>query len=248
MSILPFEPKIIAPDYGRHNQAMDESIRRFERTNLYKDLSTVIVIPVFGSVPTRCAASWMDLFYPPNNKIFRMWTMGMEVGEAYSLAISNILNHPDLSNFKYVLTLEHDNAPQPDGLIKLLIRMEEHPEYHSISGLYWTKGDGGVPQIWGDPTTFEPNFRPQPPKQGELVPCWGVGMGFTLWRLDMFKDDRLRRPWFKTVASIEEGVGTQDLYFWGDARKYGYKCAVDCSVLVGHYDLDGKFGIPDTMW
>lgn len=53
----------------------------------------------------------------------------------------------------------------------------------------------------------------------------------------MFKDPKLRRPWFRTVASKEEGVGTQDLYFWVDAKKYGYRCAVDCDVLVGHYDV-----------
>jgi hypothetical protein len=61
-------------------------------------------------------------------------------------------------------------------------------------------------------------------------------MGFNLWRMKMFRDERLRKPWFKTIAG-KEGVGTQDLYFWADARKYGYRCAIDCDVLVGHYDL-----------
>jgi hypothetical protein len=51
----------------------------------------------------------------------------------------------------------------------------------------------------------------------------------------MFKDKKLRKPWFKTQAGAE-GVGTQDLYFWNDARSHGYRCAIDCSVLVGHYD------------
>jgi hypothetical protein len=68
------------------------------------------------------------------------------------------------------------------------------------------------------------------------VECYGTGMGFNLWRTDMFRDPKLRRPWFRTLASAEEGIGTQDLYFWGDARKYGYRAAVDCSVLVGHFD------------
>ena len=54
----------------------------------------------------------------------------------------------------------------------------------------------------------------------------------------IFKDERLRKPWFKTRASVEEGVGTQDLYFWEDAKKYGYRCAVACDVQVGHYDAD----------
>jgi hypothetical protein len=73
-------------------------------------------------------------------------------------------------------------------------------------------------------------------------------MGFTLFRLSLFKDERLRRPWFKTLAG-KEGVGTQDLQFWGNARQFGYRCAVDTRVLVGHYDYDGKLGgIPDTVW
>jgi hypothetical protein len=64
-----------------------------------------------------------------------------------------------------------------------------------------------------------------------------------LWRMSMFKDAKLRKPWFKTLASAEEGVGTQDLYAWNDFRKYGYRCAVDCSCLVGH--LDPSTG---TVW
>ena len=61
-------------------------------------------------------------------------------------------------------------------------------------------------------------------------------MGFNLWRLKMFKDKKLRRPWFKTVAGAE-GVGTQDLHFWADFRKHGYRCAIDGNVRVGHMDI-----------
>jgi hypothetical protein len=67
-------------------------------------------------------------------------------------------------------------------------------------------------------------------------------LGFNLWRLKMFRDERLRRPWFVTRADAN-GVGTQDLYFWADARKYGLRCAVDCDVLVGHHDQ-----ATDTVW
>ncbi len=241
------KPQILAPDYGKHNEMLEESIKRIEYQGSYKDLSTIVLVPGFGTMPTKCVASWMNMFSPPNGKLYRMWAIGMEVGEAFSQSIEAILSHPDLSKFKYLLTLEHDNTPPPDGLVKLLARMEAHPEFACIGGLYWTKGDGGVPQIWGDPNDPIINFRPQRPVPGQLVECCGTGMGFNLWRLDMFKDDRLRRPWFKTQADAG-GVGTQDLYFWGDARKYGYRCAIDCDVLVGHYDLEGKFGPPDTTW
>ena len=241
------KPQILAADYGRHNEMLEESIKRLEYQGSYKDLSTIVLVPGFGQMPTKCVASWMNMITPPNGKLYRMWALGMEVGEAFSQSISMILAHPELSKFKYLLTLEHDNTPPPDGLVKLLARMEAHPEYACIGGLYWTKGDGGVPQIWGDPKDPVLNFRPQRPVPGELVECCGTGMGFNLFRLDMFKDDRLRKPWFKTQCGAD-GVGTQDLYFWSDARKYGYRAAIDCDVLVGHYDLEGKFGAPDTTW
>jgi hypothetical protein len=178
-----------------------------------------------------------------------MLALGHEVGDAYSTAIKDILAHPDLSQWEYILTIESDNMPPGDGVVKLIKQMELHPEFACIGGLYWCKGYEGCAHIWGDVKDPIPNYRPQVPVPGQLVECYGTSMGFNIWRLSMFKDTRLRQPWFKTLDGSEgTGIGTQDLYFWGDARKYGYRCAVDCSVLVGHYDYDGKFGIKDFVW
>ena len=228
-------PQIVSSyDGGKHNADLDETLKRLSAEGAYKDLSCVMVVPCFGSIPTKAVAAWLNLYAAPNAKFTRLFAVGMEVGAAFTAAIESILAHPDLSKWKYMLTLEHDNLPPPDGLVKLLAQMEAHPEYACIGGLYFTQGPGGVAQIWGDPRDPVLNFRPQLPRPGELVECCGTGMGFNLWRLDMFKDERLRRPWFKT--QVENGVSTQDLYFWGDARKYGYRCAIDCGILVGHYD------------
>jgi hypothetical protein len=241
------QPQLFAPDYGRHNADLESAVRRMDASSAWKNLSTIVLVPAGGSIPTKVVASWLNLYSAPNNQLYRMFALGMEVGEAYSQAIESILAHPDLSKFKYLLTLEHDNIPQPDGLVKLQSQLENHPEFTCIGGLYFTKGEGGVPQIWGDPRDPITNFRPQrPDPAGGLVECCGTGMGFNLWRLDTFRDQRLRRPWFKT--QVEGGCATQDLYFWADARRYGYRCAIDCSVLVGHYDLEGKFGPADTNW
>lgn len=242
------QPQILAPDYGVHNRMLDDAVKRLNLAGVYKDLSTVMIIPAIGPVAPKVVASWLNMISPPNGKMYRMWAIGMEVGEAFSQAIANIIAHPDLGKWKYLLTCETDNIPPPDALLKLLARMEKHPEFGCIGGLYWTKGPGGVPQIWGDPRDTQINFRPQLPVPGQLVECCGTGMGFNLWRMAMFRDERLRRPWFKTLASAQEGVGTQDLYFWGDARKFGYRCAVDCDVLVGHHDYAGAFGPPDEVW
>ena len=220
---------------GHHNALLDTATSRVLQGGTWKRQRIIVILPAAQTMSSKVALSHWNLMFPPNQGVYRMLALGMEVGDAYSTAITQILAHPELSTWEFVLTIEHDNLPPPDGVLKLLTRMEAHPELSCIGGLYWTKGEGGQPQIWGDPNDPVINFRPQVPKAGELIECCGTGMGFNLWRLSMFKDEKLRKPWFKTVAG-SEGVGTQDLYAWGDFRKYGYRCAVDCGVLVGHYD------------
>lgn len=229
-------------DVGRHNADLAKSSRRIEQGGSWKKQRIITVIPAGNSIPTKVYLSHLSLIYPPNQAVHRVAAIGKEVGEAFSDAIAGIIAQPELSTWEYILTIEHDNIPPPDGIIKLIARMEQHPEFACIGGLYWTKGEGGVPQIWGDSKDPILNFRPQVPVPGQLVECCGTGMGFNLWRLSMFKDERIERPWFQTQCS-RNGVGTQDLAFWSKARKYGYRCAIDCDVLVGHYDPVG-----DVVW
>jgi hypothetical protein len=242
--------QLVATDLsGHHNLNLPETITRLQRGGSWKKQRVVIVLPASDRVSAKCALSWWNLGFPPNQGVAKILALGDEVGEAYSRAIESILAHPDLCQYEYVLCLEHDNAPPGDGLVKLIERMQEHPEYAWIGGLYFTKGLGGCAQIWGD-IKDTVNYRPQvPDANGGLVECYGTGQGFTLFRLAMFKDERLAKPWFKTLNGKDgKGYGTQDLVFAGDARKYGYRCAIDCSVKVGHHDLDGAFGPPDTMY
>ena len=231
-------------DPGRHNADLVASTSRIVEGGSWKHQRVIVIVPSAKMMAAKVALSHWNLIFPPNQGVYRILALGQEVGEAYSQTIESILANPELSKWEYILTLEHDNVPPPDGVVRLVKAMEAHPEYACIGGLYWTKFEGGVPQIWGDPKDPVQNYRPQPPRAGEVVECCGTGMGFNLWRLSMFKDTKLRRPWFKTLTGIEgTGVGTQDLYFWGDARPKGYRCAVDCSVLVGHHDH-----VTDTTW
>lgn len=238
------DPQIISSYVeGKHGSNLSTTIERLEKVKAYKDLSSIVIIPALGTVPTKAVSSWWNIIFPPNQKVAKIFALGMEVGAAYTDTISVILAHPELSKWKYIITIEHDNVIPPDGVLNLLARMEDHPEYAAISGLYFTKGETGQPQIWGNPKEFPLNYKPQRPVPGELVECNGIGMGFSAWRLDVFKDPKLQKPWFKTLASSQEGVSTQDLYFWTHARQHGYRCAVDCSVLVGHYSLQ-----EDIVW
>ena len=246
------KPQLI--ETGYHNKDLKKSTQRIIEGGSWKRQRVIMLIPAGPTIPTKVYLSHCGLIFPPNQPAHRMAAIGMEVGEAFSNSIQEIINHPDLKDWEYILTIEHDNLVQCDTLVKLIHHMEKHPEFSNIGGLYYTKGEGGVPQIWGDVNDPIPNYRPQPPippdewaKRGSLKECYGTGMGCNLWRISMFKDERLRKPWFKTVADYT-GVGTQDLYFASDARKYGYRFAIACDVPVGHYDFEGKFGPPDMVW
>lgn len=238
------KPQFVSLDEGRHNLDLVESGKRIYEGASWKKQRVVVIIPSAAMFPTKAALAIWALAFPPNQQVYRIAALGMEVGEAYSEAIAGVLAHPELGGWEYILTIESDNIPPWDGVPRLIETMEANPQYACVGGLYWTKGESGVPQIWGDPTDPQLNFRPQVPRPGEVQECCGTGMGFNLWRISMFKDERLRRPWFKTLNGSEgQGVGTQDLYFWGDARKYGYRCAIDNRVLVGHYDVNA-----DITW
>jgi hypothetical protein len=231
-------PELVITDFGgAHNSDLPATRARLIKGGSWRKQRVVVIIPAGESIPAKVALTHWNLVFPPNNGVVRILAQGMEVGDAYSTAVEQILAHPELSKWEYILTIEHDNMPPGDGVLKLVERMEAHPEFAGIGGLYFTKGEGGVAQIWGDPRDPTPNYRPQPPDlNGGLVECVGTGMGFNLWRLSMFRDKRLRRPWFVTQKA--NGVATQDLYFASDARKYGYRFAVDCGVRVGHYSIE----------
>lgn len=229
------EPKLVLENYEGHKNKVvhyDE----WEAFGFYKNLSTIWVIPTRGTCHTRVALSWKNIVGGFNQPLATYCIEGFEVGRAYNEAISRILSDPTLSKYPYILTLEEDNAPPWDGLINLYKAMHKY-DYSAISGLYWVKGEDGPPQIWGDPKIWDnpdhpEKFAPQPPIKDAVQECNGIGMGFALFKTEMFRNPGFEYGrWFQTKAGI-----TQDLYFCTNAKKLGYKFAVNTSVRVGHFD------------
>ena len=239
------KPQIIIQETGGfHNKSTKKSKDRILKGKAYKDLSTICVIPTRGMISAKVVQSWWSLMTPMNQKFLRMFVIGMEVGDAYNSAVESIMNHPELSKWTYLLTLEEDNMPPPDGLLKLYESMEK---FDVVGGLYWTKGEGGQPMIYGDPKSMPMNFIPQPPKLETVQEACGLGMGFNLFKLSIFNDKKLTKPWFKTLQEYTPGVGikgySQDLYFYEKIRKLGYRVACDTRVKVGHFDSES-----DIIW
>jgi hypothetical protein len=239
------EPKIFMPgDIGKHNDKLQDTIVRLKKGKMYNDLSTVIIVPTRGgrSLTPRWVQNQQSLMKPMNQKIIGpIYVSGMEVGEAYNWAVQWIMT--TFPTFKYMLTWEDDVMPPPDGLIKLYENIEDNA---CVQGLYYTKGEEGQPMIYGDINDPMINFRPQVPVVNTTQRCYGLGMGFNLFLMDMFKV--VPGPeWFKTEQSWSPGVGakayTQDLHFYEKGVKLGFKFACDTRIKCGHYDEE-----TDIVW
>jgi hypothetical protein len=227
------EPQIIV-GYGAH--ASEYRPPRLERKGLYRDLSTVMIVPTRGTAPVRVIDAWFSMIVPPNQKFVRLWGAGMEVAEAYNQLVGLVLGNDGLKDWRYVLCVEEDNLMEPMALVELLLAADKG-NFDVLGGLYWTKGETGVAQIWGEPDADQEHYRPLDPQPGRIVRCAATGMGFTLFKTDVFR--RVEGPWFETVGD-ERGIWTQDLRFFSRARaqKVKLKVGVHCGVKVAHYDFN----------
>lgn len=248
------QPKIILGcGTGYHNDDLEKAQQRLRKAKVYQDLSTVILVPTRGTIPAFVVQSWMFLMTPANQRAGRLFCQGLEVGDAYNAGITTTLADPGVGDCRYLLTLEDDNVPPPDGLLKLIESIcdcdepcKEH--YAAVGGLYWSKGEDGFPMLFGDPKEEPLGFRPQVPQVDAVQEVNGVAMGFTLFHMGVFRDPTLfeedesgLKNWFKTTQT-NDGTraesATQDLYFMRKLRRAGYRVACDTRVKVGHFDRD----------
>ena len=217
------------------------------RGTTYKDSSTIILIPSRDEkFHFRVVQTWQNLIAPMNQKRAVIFTIGDEVGKAYTSMVQNILRDPNLSTWKYIMTLESDNLPPPDAHIRLLESIEECG-LDAVSGIYFTKGEINMPMAYGSPEEYKRtgvlDFKPldirEALKHGRVVEVNGIAMGCSLYRMELFK--QIEPPWFVTVNDVVEGKGamgfTQDLWFCQRAKQMGKRFGVDMRVRVGHMDL-----------
>lgn len=219
---------------GTHNVG-SSAIDRIKKSNIYRDLSTVWVTPTKDHKLDDQVVfqSWLSIAIPPNQKFSRLCIANAEVGDAYNAAVEIIL--ADDIKWKYMLTVEVDNLPPSNGLLKLY---ENVDEYDVVGGRYWMKGEGGTPHIYGNPD--EPGtWQPQVPTE-DVQPCNMTAMGFTLFSVDLFR--KMPKPWFKSSGGEDHSSFTQDGYFFQKLHelKIPYRAAIDNRVKVGHLDFSTR--------
>lgn len=260
---VQLSPEVVTeqpPLEGFRNAHLEFSRAQVIQGATYLDSSTVCLFPTRadGKLNYKVADAMKNLMVPMNQKFFPYRLVGFEVADAYNAGLHTALSHPEFSKFKFVLTWEHDNTPPPDGLIKLLETMHTGP-WAAVGGLYWIKGEGGAPMIYGDPRDPEINFRPIPPVIDGVQECRGIAMGFSLFDMDLFRDKRLLvdtplgKGWFRTLQGYNPALGatagTQDLDFCKRAVELGYRFCVDTRVRVGHVQFDATPTHPaDFVW
>lgn len=225
----------IASNPGRHNTDLQSSINRLLRANSYRDLSTVCILPTSGTVHARVVQNWMTHLTQMNQKFVRLPIITKNKYDAFNNAIQGILTTPGLKDFKYILTMEEDVMPPYDGLIKLYENIEK---YDVVGGLVWDKGPEGKPKIYGIPHMIPQTFLSVAPYPDTIQSCLGLSTEFTLFKLSIFEDQRIQKPWF--LANHEE---RSEVYFFENIHKVGYTVACDTRVKVGHYDAKN-----DIVW
>jgi hypothetical protein len=196
----------------------------------------------------KVVQSWQNLIAPMNQKRAILFASGHEVGKAYNEMIERVLADPELSKWKYIMTMEDDNLQSPDAHIKLLESIE-WGRFDGISGIYFTKGDLSMPMAYGDPRQYAEtgvlDFKPRDVvsalQNGHIMEVNGIAMGCSLYRMDLFRE--VKGPWFVTANEYipESGATscfTQDLYFCEKAKRAGKRFAVDFRVKVGHIDVN----------
>jgi len=105
----------------------------YDRSSLYRDMSLSFVVPTRdGNVPFDVAANWWTLGTPMNQNVAGLIAVhGMEVAAAYNQLFSYCIDvdaardkfggHAEsVISTKFIVTMETDNLPEPDAILKLL--------------------------------------------------------------------------------------------------------------------------------
>lgn len=233
---------------------VEKDLQTYVNLNSYQDKSIVCIIPTRGSVDIQVVDSWFKLVTPVNNKFTKLFMANGEIAEAYNTGVLMALNNPLLSNYRFLLTMEDDNIPPPDGILKLIDSFLEHEKsgdkYWALSGIYWTKPSRDciehAPIAWGCVEDGEWNMKAPPlVEDGSVTQCCLIPQGFTLYDMELFR--KIPYPWFKVVDFNPinndinwEAPATQDSYFFKKVWDAGYKVGVRADVKVGHLDPKTK--------
>lgn len=229
---------------GRNNLNLEDARKRLKLSRSSENLSTICIIPHSGNIPAKVVQNWFNLTAGMNQRFLPLMINGNDKNMVYNNTIAQILTSPVSSLCRYILTMEENIVPPHDALWKIFEHMDK---FDVVGGLIWQTGIERVhPMVYGDPDKIPADFLPIPIANDKITPCRGLSTGFTLFKLDIFRDNRVPAPWFRSKIIAEPSDKRNpipDMYFFENIGKLGYKVACDTRVKVGNLDTKD-----DIVW
>jgi len=239
----------------------------------YEPVKRILVAtPTLGSVRMEWVQSRYGQIIPTNwGMVMYTQYMNSFIPLRYNIpdAKNIIVKAAIEKNFEWLLLIEDDTMPPPDGFVKINQHMK-NGDVPVVSGLYYTKSSPSEPLIYrGRGTSFYDEW-----KLGDQVWADGVPTGFLLINVKLLKamwddspeymagDVKVRRVfenperiWFdEETGSFNTVTGTSDLEWctrviegdyltksgFGKIGKKKYPFLVDTSILCKHITPNGE--------
>ncbi len=189
--------------------------------------------------------SMQQLVAPPNSGHTFIQTLGKTMDDAY-----NELTEKSISlGAEYTMYVDDDTQLPPHTVVELLRILESSPDDVMMAGgIYTSRGIPVSPHVfkgWGEGPFWKWKY-------GEIFPCFAVGSGAMMVRNEVF--EKLEKPWFKKLDTIEEmaaygdlfphegtkyGLVSVDIFFCQKLAKAGFKALAHGGILPIHWGDDG---------
>lgn len=205
-------------------------------------------IITLGVVPIEFVVGFGRLQMPINGQVFQHIVKGFEVGRARNQCVENVLKIPKGDRPKWMFFYGDDMIPAYDGFVRLYEEATQN-NWDCLTGLYFWKGEPPTPLTWRDDHIGR-LLPGRDYKIGDVITVDLTGLDFTLIKTSLLEE--MDGPWFKTGPSLRGEMPqalshyanpesivlhTEDVWFYGKAKRLGAKIGVHTGVRVAHIDV-----------
>lgn len=173
-----------------------------------------------------------------------------EVGKARNEAAQFVMSMPKDHRPKYLFFFGDDMIAPWDGLVRLYEEAEAN-HWDVLTGLYYWKGEPPTPLTWRNDKIGR-LIPGRDFKVGDVISVDMTGLDFTLIRVSLLEAMDDGNDFFRTGPSIRKNIPkevdeytsteavichTEDVWFYGKARKLGAKIGVHSGIRIPHLDV-----------
>lgn len=193
-----------------------------------KNIRLGVAFPVTsGHVPTRFAMSMMACKLPPR------WTLLTPPGGGPIDSVRNSLVDMALKlDLTHLAMLDTDQVYPQDTFTKLfshdlpIVVAKVHRRYPPFDPILYRGGIDDFKAV-SDAEWIRHKDKP--------IEVDSTGMGCALIQVDVLR--AIKPPWFRWLLYDRETPVGEDVYFWNQCKKAGYKIHVDLSIEISHLGM-----------